>query len=481
MISGGATSFRPLARKLAIRANRDYATALLLAQWLCAIALLVPGFRDARVVIRSLAFGTSLAFLLLIPTRRRQRHPAAWLAIACIVVLVLSLFHPTTNSLLSAAAQVAMYVAVLAPLFWVPRMDVDDRMLRRAMHVIWLFSTTSAAVGVLQVYFPGTFEPPISTVLAKQIGYLSSLKIQLANGDRVYRPMGLTDIPGGAAGAGMSAVLFGTWVILRSRSAGPKALAAAGIVVGMVCLFLCQVRVLVVMTGISVLILAAVLAGRGQLARLSGFASLFALLVAGGFFWAMVIAPDATMQRLKTLAEDNPTTVYYRNRGHFLEQTFTTLLPQYPFGVGPGRWGMVFSYFGDQSNTENGQVHSEIMWTGWVLDGGAPLVLAYSLALLIAIATSWRVATNGRDRVGVWVEAAILTGYNVGSIAVTFSYPLFLSQAGLEFWLFNALLFAAVRHRAAMQSAESNRRPAIYAQQRLAGSTPRAPRLSPGP
>jgi len=363
----------------------------------------------------------------------------------------------------------------LAPLFWVPRMDVDERMLRRAMHVIWLFSITSAATGVLQVYFPGTFEPPISTVLAKQPGYLSQLKIQLASGERVYRPMGLTDTPGGAAGAGMSAVLFGTWIMLSSRRAGPKALAATGIVVGMVCLFLCQIRVLVVMTGFAVFILAAVLAGRGQLARLSGFATLFALLVAGGFFWAMIIAPDATMQRLKTLAEENPTAIYYKNRGHFLEHTFTTLLPQHPFGIGPGRWGMMFSYFGDPSNTENGAVHAEIMWTGWVLDGGAPLMLAYSLALAIALVVSYRVATNRRHRGGAWVEAAVLTGYNVGSIAVTFSYPLFLSQAGLEFWLFNALLYSAVRHRAA------TRRPPILPRQRLSVPAPQAQRLSVGP
>jgi hypothetical protein len=64
--------FSPLSRNLAIRSNRDYASALLLLQWLCAMALLVPAFRNARVVIRSRAFGTSLALLLLIPSRRRH-------------------------------------------------------------------------------------------------------------------------------------------------------------------------------------------------------------------------------------------------------------------------------------------------------------------------------------------------------------------------------------------------------------------------
>ncbi|HTK74732.1 MAG TPA: hypothetical protein VL371_05695 [Gemmataceae bacterium] len=470
MRSNRVTQFRPLARNLAVRADRDYASALLVMQWLCAMALLVPAFRNARVVIRSLAFGASLALLVLIPSRRRRRHPAAWLAVAAILILVLSLFHPTTNSLLSAAAQVAMYIAVLAPLFWVPRLDIDERMLRRAMHLIWLFSITSAAVGLLQVYFPGTFEPPVSTVLAKQPTYLAGLKIQLASGERVYRPMGLTDIPGGAAGAGMTAVLFGTWIMLSSQKGVLKALAICGVVVGMVCLFLCQVRVLLVMTAISFLILAGVLARRGQVARLSGVATLLGLLVAGSFFWAMVIAPDATLQRLRTLTEDNFTSVYYKNRGHFLEHTFTTLLPMYPFGIGPGRWGMMFAYFGDASNTENGLVHAEIMWTGWLLDGGVPLMAAYAIALIVALIVSLRTATNRRDRGGLWVEAAVLTGYNVGSIAVTFSYSLFVSQAGLEFWLFNALLYSASRRAAQSMAVGLIKRPGAVVRPRSANT-----------
>ena len=32
------------------------------------------------------------------------------------------------------------------------------------------------------------------------------------------------------------------------------------------------------------------------------------------------------------------------------------------------------------------------------------------------------------------------------ALALTFSYPIFLSQAGMEFWLLNATLFAAARH-----------------------------------
>jgi hypothetical protein len=443
-----STRFRPLARNLAVRSNRDYASALLVLQWLCAIALLVPAFRNARVIIRMACFGGSLALLILVPAGRHRRHPAASFAIASVVILVLSLLHPTINNLLSASAQVALYCAILAPLFWVPRMDVDERMLRRAMRLIWLFSVISAMVGVLQVYYPGQFDPPVSSVLMKRPDYLAGLKIQLATGEYTYRPMGLSDTPGGAAGAGMTAVLFGAWVILTARNGGAKVVAVLGMAVGMVCLFLCQLRSLVVMTGIGVMIIAAVLARRRQLIRLSRYATFFGLVVAASFFWALLIAPDATLHRLQTLVEQDPGKTYYKNRGHFLEYTFTTLLPEYPLGVGPGRWGMMYLYFADKENMAGPELWAEIMWTGWLYDGGVPLILSYSLTIVIATALSWRLATTSRERRGIWVEATVLTAYNVGVIAVTFNSPFFVTQNGLEFWLFNALLYATARRQA---------------------------------
>src|SRR5262245_52160252 len=127
-----ATGFRPLAGHLAIRTNFDYASMLLVVQWLCLLGLLIPAFGKGRVILRILCFGASLALLLLIPAGRGRRHPAAPFAIAAMVILLLSLAHPLINGMLSGVAQVAMYAAVFSPLIWVARMDVDERMLRRA-------------------------------------------------------------------------------------------------------------------------------------------------------------------------------------------------------------------------------------------------------------------------------------------------------------------------------------------------------------
>jgi hypothetical protein len=33
--------------------------------------------------------------------------------------------------------------------------------------------------------------------------------------------------------------------------------------------------------------------------------------------------------------------------------------------------------------------------------------------------------------------------YDVGALAMTFNYPIFISQSGLEFWILNACLFGA--------------------------------------
>jgi hypothetical protein len=38
---------------------------------------------------------------------------------------------------------------------------------------------------------------------------------------------------------------------------------------------------------------------------------------------------------------------------------------------------------------------------------------------------------------------AMVFAYDVGALAMTFNYPIFISQSGLEFWILNACLFAA--------------------------------------
>ena len=61
------------------------------------------------------------------------------------------------------------------------------------------------------------------------------------------------------------------------------------------------------------------------------------------------------------------------------------------------------------------------------------------------LATLWQSISIARreaqTRLGVW--AALIAAYNVGALALTFSYPFFMSASGLEFWLLNAALTRA--------------------------------------
>jgi len=41
--------------------------------------------------------------------------------------------------------------------------------------------------------------------------------------------------------------------------------------------------------------------------------------------------------------------------------------------------------------------------------------------------------------------AAVVFAFNIGCVAVTFNYPLFMGQTGLDFWLLNAALLAAAQ------------------------------------
>jgi hypothetical protein len=40
----------------------------------------------------------------------------------------------------------------------------------------------------------------------------------------------------------------------------------------------------------------------------------------------------------------------------------------------------------------------------------------------------------------------LIFAYNIGAIAITFNYPLFIGQGGMEFWLLNSSLFVAGYH-----------------------------------
>jgi hypothetical protein len=430
--------------------------AFIAFQLLCQLALIMGDIGWARMLVRMAAFGASLTLLVAL-RGRGGAHPAAGTAMLVIAVLGVCVFHPETRSAVGGVAQVGLYAAVLAPLFWVPRLtSIDMRMLRRAVMILWAFHGLSAAIGVMQVYRPGSFQPPVSAVVeSKGKGYIESLKITTASGERVFRPMGLTDVPGGASISGLYAVLLGVGFFLTRRTPGTMALSMASIGLGVACLYLSQVRALVVMTGVSLVVIAGILLWRRDVRRLSTLVAGLGLMVMIGFVAARSMAGPEVTQRMVTLVGARPSQVYYENRGRFLEDALFKTLPRAPFGEGLGHWGMTATYFG--GSTPGKDMWVEIMWAGWIVDGGAPLLLTYLLTLGLTLWAAWRIArarppsAEAHD-LPFW--GAIVLAYSIGATALTFSYPIFLSQSGMEFWLLNATLFAAARNARLQAEAE---------------------------
>ena len=408
------------------------------------LALVIGGTGPLRMIIRTATYGASLLLLFLIP-RGGLRHPSTLPAVWVLVIIAVSLFHPTTNTLLSGSAQVALYLAILAPLFWVPRLYIGLGVFRTVVLIFWGFHALSAALGVVQVYFPGMFQPSLSSVIQSYgEDYVESLYIVTAAGHRVFRPMGLTDSPGGAAMSGFFAMLFGSGLLMLERRGWVKLVCLVSMILGLTSIYLSQVRSVLVLAILSIVVFAIVLGLRGQIRRVSLFAALAAGVVLGSFGLAVAIGGESVTSRLSTLTEDRASDVYYANRGRFVEETVEQLLPRYPLGAGLGRWGMMNSYFGDNSDPERASIWVEIQWTGWLLDGGIPLVIAYTITVLTALWATWKIARSRfDDHLVVW--GALLFGYNVGALAITFNYPLFIGESGLQFWLLNAALFSAAQ------------------------------------
>jgi hypothetical protein len=403
----------------------------------CQLSLLVPWLSPTRVVARSGSIGISLLLLLIVPGRAFVRHPVRMWAGIIFLILGLSALNPESTSVVAIVVHIAFYVAVLAPLFWIARLRCDTKALGWVLLALWLFSTASAVVGVLQAYFPGRFLPTAGFLQeAGPRGVI--LTIKLASGAIIPRPTGLTDTPGGAVAGGFYAVLLGIGVWLVRPFPFARVAAAASAVAGMTCIYLCQVRSVLLMLGFCVLTVIAVFAVTGRASRSASVSFAALAFVFTGLLFALSLGGDSVTNRLATLTAEPASTVYYTARGRMVEDAFLNGLPEYPFGAGLGRWGMISVYFANQVRS----LWAEVQWAGWVYDGGILMVIAYPVAILVVLTHSTKLALR-RTTAELEVWATVITGYNVGAIALTFSYAFFMSSGGVEFWLINAALIQA--------------------------------------
>jgi hypothetical protein len=432
-------------------AGQNWVFAYICVQLGCQLALLVPALSPLRVLFRSAAFGTSLLFLLVIRGQPGARHTARTLALVSLAIITLSAFNPSGGTVLAVVAHWAFHLAIIAPLFWVARLELKANTLQNLLLLLWIFHTASASVGVLQLYFPGQFQPAMSSFMADY----RVLSIRLASGEWVMRPMGLTDTPGGACTSGLYATLLGLGVTLVRPFRYARLAGILSMMAGMTCIYLSQVRSVLVMLGVCFSVVVVLFALSGRVPRVAIAILLGVLVVAVGFDVAFAIGGEGVSSRITSLVQSDPGTVYRRNRGFMIENAWAELLPKYPLGAGLGRWGMITLYFGQRE--EN--IWAEIQWVGWAIDGGLPLLLTYPLAALFAIFHACKLALRNAAQVdGTW--AAIVAAYGVGTLALCFSYAVFMSTSGLEFWLLNAVLIQLPRWINTSQPIQASARPA---------------------
>ncbi len=442
---------RSLTDSIWTKLNWTWAHSFILIQFTLQLLLLIPQVGLVRIPMRIASFALSL-FLLVRLKPEAPKHPATNPAFIVITILLLGLsLHPQINSITAGLAQCAIYLAILSPLFWVRGVKITQVGFESLMFMMWGIHTLSSCFGVLQVYFPGKFQPSLSTFIQNSTYHGDNLLISLANGEQVYRPMGLTDTPGGAATAGFYALLFGVVIAIKQKNPILRIAGIASSGIGLFCIYLSQVRSILVLAALSMVFLALVLIRTAQIARLTMMVFSVTTLFATTFSWAVAIGGQSTLKRITSLFVGSADQVYQENRGLFLQDTVQNLLPKYPFGAGLGRWGMMNSYFGDNTYLDSQPIWVEIQWTGWLLDGGIPLILAYVAVLYFACLTAWKIAIDRKlGDFSLW--GGLIFAYNLGAIAITFNYPIFNSQGGMELWLLNSALFVAASNSGIVDS-----------------------------
>jgi hypothetical protein len=421
----------------------NWAHNFMLIQFIFQLILLVPGIGTARTIVRIGSFGLSL-YLLATIGNKGVDYPVKLPVYGIFTILILSLcFSFTLNSIPAGLAQIALYLAIIAPIFWASKLPFSERGFRNLLMIIWIFQTISSLVGLLQVYFPGQFQFQLSSVIANSSFGGENLKIALADGSSVYRPSGLTDQPGGAALAGLYTTLFGLAFFLEGKNKYLSVLGILSTLIGFFILYMSQVRIFLIATCLCILCLLIILSLSLNFKRAIALVGMLQPLILGTFSWAVAVGGSSTLDRVTSLFSGSADKVYYENRGLFLEHTINVLFPKYPLGAGLGRYGMMNYYFGENNgNPFTESIWVEIQWTGWLLDGGLPLVIAYSLALIVACYLTIKIALQKRmDELAFW--SAVILSYNLGAIIITFNYALFLSQSGMEFWLLNTAIFVA--------------------------------------
>ncbi len=427
-----------------------FAEVFIISQTALPALLYLPGSQSFRLAIRFSAFAISLAAFAwyaiesTTQTPRSQMQP--WVA-AIMSLLALMLFHPETSSLPGGIAHIAVYFAVLAPLFWAPEFVKSPEQLARILWILLLCSGANAVVGVLQVYDPARWLPAeFSRVVTATEAGMGAVTYIGAQGQKIVRPPGLFDTPGAVAGPAMFAALLGLVFAVSAIPTWKRALSLGIAGAGLAAIYLSQVRVSLVATTVMMATYTIVSMRQGRVARASQFGMLAGVVVMVSLSAAVALGGAAISDRVNSLFQADPLTVYQGARGSQLTFTFVELLFQYPLGAGLGRWGMASGYFGS-SNPTSPPIWAEIQFTGWMIDGGVLMIAVYLGALATATVSQWRIS-QATQYPRLAVCGAVVLAAGLGPAIMVISFTPFVAQIGIQYWfLAGALHGVACRYR----------------------------------
>jgi hypothetical protein len=430
-------------------ARIGWAEVFLAMQVLWGAVLFVPGAQGIRFYIRALPYvlsGAALVYYFRHATGERLPNSTRWLVMGLLLML-LNLLHETTH-VTAGIGQVIFQATIVAPVFWMARAVRSQQRLERIVWVLFAASLLGSVVGILQVYYPERFLPREFSALAQSLNpeVISSLTYVGVDGRSIIRPPGLSDMPGGAAITGMLAMILGLTLAVQPHQPWFMRLICLGAgALGMTALFLTQVRSLSMLAAGSVVISALVRfrQGRAYESAISVVAGV--ALLAGAYTWAVSVGGDAVSDRFGGLV-NNAFRTFEENRGLFLRYTLTETLFEFPFGAGLGRWGMMQVLFGDPTLWQAPPIHVEIQPTGWLLDGGVPLMLLQIAALGAAIRQSYiLVVQSSTDRFKDCVTTLLCV--QVAILGLCLTGPVFNTQLGIQFWAATGAIFGAAQMR----------------------------------
>jgi hypothetical protein len=396
--------------------------------------LFLPGTQGIRLYVRVASFAISIALVMwwaFGDAKTSRRHPAQPWLVAFLIYTALMILHPFTSSALAGLAQLILYVAVLAPVFWAPSVVRGPDHLARLMTLLLICNGVNAFVGVMQVYDPGRWMPQeMSRIVTESAFGLGAVSYRGPDGHLIVRPPGLFDNPGAVAGPAMYAALLGLVFATSASTLWTRGLALLASGAGAAAIYLSQVRVSLVVLALMLATYAAVLTLQERKQRAFIFSIFAGGMIVGAFALALGLGGQSIAERTFTLFAQDPVSLYSASRGDQLAYGISDLFASYPLGAGLGRWGMIAGYFG---GGDQPPMWAEIQIAGWGIDGGLPLVVLGIAAPVVALISQAKIAlydVNAKVR----ACAAIALAANLGTAALIFSFTPFVTQIGLQFW-----------------------------------------------